>query len=92
MIIHLLHRIDRREKWRSVWGFFHGLITFLPLLAFAGSLWYVYMHGQDIMQEISKTAAQQAGQYSQDSMGRLIDQFKGYFPGMSGSSSSSSVR
>ncbi len=88
LIVEYLHRAERRDRWRAVGSFVRSIVALIPFIAFAASLWYVYAHGEDLMDKIAESAAQRAASYSQDSMGNLFDRFQQYLPGAQGSSSS----
>ena len=65
MIVQFLERMDRRERWRSFWSGIRNGLSMIPLIFFLGSLWYVYLHGQDLLQKIAEEAAKQAAVYTQ---------------------------
>lgn len=90
IIVEYLRRAERRDRWRAVGSFVRSIVALIPFIAFAGSLWYVYVHGEDLMDKIAESAAQRAATYSQDSMGNILDRIQQYLP--NNASSSSSVR
>ncbi len=62
VIIDYLDRMNRRDRLRTVGGFFRGLLGVVPLVVLLGSLWYLAENGDQLLQKIAATAAQQAMQ------------------------------
>jgi hypothetical protein len=89
LIVHYLQRADKRDRWRTWSSTARSIVSLLPFLLFLGSLWYVYAHGEDLLQKVADEAARSAARYSQQSAEGLLDKFKGYLPGSAQGSSSS---
>lgn len=75
LIVAYLHRMDRRDHWRTIGGFFHGLITLIPIIIFLLSAWYFLLHGTQIIQQITDMSVKSMAGYSQQG---LMDQFNQY--------------
>ena len=86
LILGYMARADRRDRWRTLGGFFRSILTLLPVLFFLGSAWYVYLHGTDLLNVIIDRSAKSAASYSQQSTQGVVNQFKGFFLGGSSSS------
>lgn len=76
-----LHRMDRRDRMRTIGGFVHGLLALIPMLFFLWSAWYVYEHGDELLQKIAGEAARQAAgatmNIDEGGMQQLLDQMMG---------------
>lgn len=73
-ILVVLHRMDTRDKWRNVGGFFRGLIALIPMVIIVVSTWYFYVHGADFMKLIADQAASSAAEYTQGQGSGLVDE------------------
>ncbi len=73
-ILHHLESLDKRDKWRTVGGFFKFLINLIPILFLLGSAWYFIEHGTDIMKMIADQAASSAAAYTKDQGSGMFDQ------------------
>lgn len=90
-IVHYLHRMDRRERWRSVGGGIHALIAFIPTVLFLGSIVYFYYYGDDLIEEMMNRAVRQVTFQSSapDDGGNIFEQFRSFFGGDEEGASSS---
>lgn len=77
-ILIYLHRMDRRDRLRTVGGFFRGMLAIIPLAFFLWSAWYFYAHGDELMEQLTEQAAKSAAEYSQQEAGDLMDQLEQY--------------
>lgn len=75
LIVHYLHNLDRRDRLRTIGGFFKTMIGIIPIIIVVWSTWYFYKHGAELMQQLTKEAVKQSAEYSQDS---LMDQLEQY--------------
>lgn len=57
LIVEYLHRMDRRDRLRTIGGTFRGILSIIPIAFFLFSIWYLYAHGQEVLQMISDEAA-----------------------------------
>jgi hypothetical protein len=73
LIAHLA-RLDRRDRLRTIGGFFRGLIGLIPLAVFIFSTWYFYNHSAEIMQQITEQSARAAAKYTQSGSQALMKQ------------------
>jgi len=78
MILLYLHRMDRRDKLRTIGGFFRGMLGLIPLVLLLWSTWYFIEHGEEFMQQITSEAVKQSAAYSQDSMMDQLEQYQQY--------------
>ncbi len=80
ILLHL-ESLDKRDKWRTVGGFFKFLINLIPILFLLGSAWYFLQNGADIMKMIADQAASSAAAYTKDQGSGMFDQLmKQYQP------------
>lgn len=56
----MLHRMDRRDRWRTIGGFVRTLIGLVPVVILLLSMLYVYRYGDALIEKIAGTAARQA--------------------------------
>lgn len=78
-ILFHLRRMDRRDRWRTVGGFFRSIITIIPVLLVIASAWYFYRYSDQILEKISAQAAQQAAKFAQPRDGdQLMQQMQKY--------------
>tara|TARA_Y100000310_G_C20498096_1_gene722554 strand:+ start:338 stop:646 length:309 start_codon:yes stop_codon:yes gene_type:complete len=81
IIIENLRRMDKRDRLRTIGGFFKGIISMIPIIIMLVSIWYVYAHGDKLLQKITQQAAQEAANITGDSAGKLMEQINLNFPG-----------
>ena len=81
ILLHL-RRMDRRDRLRTWGGFFKGVIGILPVLAFIYGAWYMYEHGDEVLAQIAKEAAQQAAAVTQGTAENLMEQIDPTDPGL----------
>jgi hypothetical protein len=78
VIVAYLHKMDRRDKWRTIGGTIRGFLAMIPLIFFLVSAWYVYTNGASLLEQITAEAAKQAVKYS-PANSDFMNQFKDYF-------------
>jgi hypothetical protein len=71
VIITFLHRMDRRDRLRTIGGSVRGMLSLIPMLLFLWSAWYLYEHGDELLTKIAQESAKQAVQ-SQQEMGTML--------------------
>lgn len=54
-----LRRLDRRDHARTVWMTIRSIIGLLPLLAIVGGAIYLYLQGDDLLQNFTTTLPKQ---------------------------------
>lgn len=81
IIIAYMHRMDKRDRIRTWGGFVRSLISLIPMALFVWSTWYFFVHGDELMQKITKYAAQSAASMTQQNSSEFMEQFKLMFPG-----------
>jgi cadmium resistance protein CadD (predicted permease) len=81
IIVEFLRRMDKRDRLRIWGGFFRGLLGLIPLAVMLFSVWYVYEHGDELLQKITQQAAKEAAAMTSDSAQDILKQFEVIFPG-----------
>ena len=81
IIIEHLHRLDARDRLRTWGGFFRGLIGLIPIAVLLLSIWYMYEHGDELLQKITQQAAKEAAAMAGDNTGELMKKIELVFPG-----------
>tara|TARA_Y100000310_G_scaffold343528_1_gene451652 strand:- start:2867 stop:3178 length:312 start_codon:yes stop_codon:yes gene_type:complete len=81
IIVEFLRRMDKRDRLRTWGGFFKGMISLIPIIVMLGSIWYVYEHGEELLQKITQQAAKEAAAMTSDSAGDIMKQIELVFPG-----------
>jgi ATP-dependent Zn protease len=72
IVLHL-ERLDKRDRWRTIGGFFKFLVSLIPVLFLLGSAWYFLQHSGDIMKMIADQAASAASKYTQNQSQGMFD-------------------
>lgn len=80
IIIEHLRRMDKRDRLRMIGGFFKGILGLIPIAVMLASIWYVFVHGDELLQKITQQAAQQAASFAEGSAGKLMDQINLVLP------------
>jgi hypothetical protein len=52
LLVHM-QNMDRRDYWRTIGGFFKGVLTLIPMILFLVSTWYIYAYRDTILQQIT---------------------------------------
>lgn len=78
-IIMHLERMDKRDRMRMIGGFFKGLISIIPVIAFIVGAWYFYQNGDEIMTDIARKAAEQAAEVTKQGTQGILEQIQGSF-------------
>ena len=79
-VVEILEMMNRRDRARTLAGFFRGLVSLIPLIILLWSTWYFYAHGADLIKMISSEAAKQAAAATQKNSGDLMKQLQDYLP------------
>ncbi len=74
-ILEHLRRLDHRDKLRTQWGFFRGIIALIPLIFLLWSAWYFTTHFAEVMKTVADQAAKSAASYTQEQGSSMFDQF-----------------
>jgi hypothetical protein len=53
ILVHM-QNMDRRDHWRTIGGFFRGLLSIVPVLIFFASTWYIYAYRDTLMENMTK--------------------------------------
>ena len=59
LILLHLERMDRRDRLRTIGGFFKTLITFIPIIILVWSTWYFVAHMDEIMKKFAEQVTNQ---------------------------------
>lgn len=76
-ILTQLEQLNRRDRLRTWGGFLRSLI---PLAILVGSVWYVYEYGDNLLEHLARTAAEQAARMTEQSSRGIVEQFQQFFP------------
>ena len=79
-IVEILHRLDKRDRMRTMLSTFKTILTLIPVIVFLASAAYLYFYGEDLIQQITEMAGQRAAEYSEGSMTNFLEQFNNYLP------------
>jgi len=79
LIVEYLRRMDVRDRRRQIAGFFRGLLALIPTALFLWSIWYLYQHGDDLLKELTKQAAEQARIVTEQQGSGFMEQLKKQF-------------
>jgi hypothetical protein len=79
-ILDHLARMDRRDRLRTIGGFFRGLLGLIPIIILLGSVWYAYQYGDELLAKITKQAAEQAAAATQQGAGNLMEKLELMLP------------
>lgn len=77
-IIRCLHRLDKRDRARTIGGFFKSLIGFIPIIILIGSVWYAYRYGDELLEKIAQQAAKQAAIMTEQGTDSVMQRFGGF--------------
>ena len=80
VIIHYMHKMDRRDRLRTWGGFLRGVLGLIPIAAVVWSVWYFYEHGDEMLMKITTMATQQAAQVAEERSGDMLQQLQLLFP------------
>lgn len=75
LLVLYLHKMNKRDRLRTIGGFFRGIFTLIPVAVLVWSAWYFYAHGTEFMKEITAEAVRQSAAYSQGSMMEQLQQY-----------------
>jgi len=81
IIIGFLRRMDKRDRLRMWGGFFKGMLALIPLIIMLASIWYVFAHGDELLQKITQQAAREAATITGESTEGIMKQIELVFPG-----------
>jgi len=68
LILHYLNKINKRDRLRTIGGFFRGILGLIPIAVMLFALWYAYAHGDELLEKITKMAAEQATSMTTESI------------------------
>ena len=77
ILVHLKN-LDRRDRLRTWGGFFRGLLSLIPAIAFIYGVWYFYQHGDEVMAKIAKVAAEQAMEATTNGANGIMKQLQNF--------------
>ncbi|HCI03737.1 TPA: hypothetical protein DE059_02305 [Candidatus Peribacteria bacterium] len=77
-IIEHLRNIDKRDRLRTIGGFFKGLISLIPIIVLLGSIWWAFKYGDQLLEKIAQQAAKQAAIVTEQQGGEVMKQFENF--------------
>lgn len=81
VMIACLQRMDKRDRIRTWGGFVRSLISLIPIALFVWSTWYFIAHSDEIMQKMTKYAAESAATMTKDNSAEFMQKIQLMFPG-----------
>ena len=92
VLVHM-QNMDRRDYWRTIGGFFKGVLTLIPMVLFLVSTWYIYAYRDTILQQItSQVTSQMQSMMPTIPDSNFMDRLQPYLPKGQSSSASSVQR
>ena len=80
VIIMHLEKMDRRDRLRMIGGFFRSILGLIPIALTIFALWYTFKHGDELLEKITKQAAQEAANITTNRAGDFVRQLETVFP------------
>ena len=80
LIVTYLHRLDKRDKLRTIGGFVTRLFMALPVLILLLSVWYLYHYGDELMAEFTQKSAEAVHAQFNESTSGISDTIKSLLP------------
>lgn len=68
--------MDRRDRLRTIGGFFRGIIGLLPIILVLASAWYVYQNSDKLLKQVTEEAAKQAAKYTEENATKFMENFR----------------
>ncbi|MBP9750489.1 MAG: hypothetical protein KBC95_01440 [Candidatus Peribacteraceae bacterium] len=76
-MIEILDRMNRRDRWRTIGGFFRGAVVIIPTLVIILSSIWLYFYGSNLVQDFIQQTTNQAAEQAQESfMDRMLEGFQ----------------
>ena len=75
-ILDILYQMNKRDRLRTMGGFFKGLISMIPIIVLLASLWYAYEYGDVLLEKVSESAARQAAKVTQQGSADIMDRIR----------------
>lgn len=79
-ILHHVGRMDRRDRLRTIAGFFKGILTIIPIIILLGSVWYFYNNGDQLIAKVAEESAKQAATFMEKGSSNLLKGLDIYLP------------
>lgn len=74
-----IERMDKRDRLRTIGGFFRSIIGLIPIIIIVWSTWYFIAHRDDFLKQVidmsAKATMESAKTIDQSSVQRLIEQY-----------------
>ena len=68
LILLYLKKMNKRDRLRTIGGFIRGVFGLIPILIMVFVLWYAYAYGDQLLEKITKMAAEQAASMTTESL------------------------
>ncbi|MBI1812260.1 hypothetical protein HY285_01810 [Candidatus Peregrinibacteria bacterium] len=88
-VVYYLQRLDKRDKLRTIGGFFRALIMLIPTLLVLWSAVYFYQHGDEFLKKIASITTNQVSQFTQQHAGDFTKQLQDAMKGRGSSGGTS---
>ena len=73
IILHL-EKLDKRDRWRTIGGFFRFLINLIPLALLLLGSWYFVNHTSEFIKMMTDQAAKSAATFTKTESTSIFDQ------------------
>src|SRR3989338_4191123 len=83
-IIDILELMNKRDKMRTWGGLVRTIIHFIPLIILIWSVWFTYAHWDEMLREISRSAAEQSAAMMQKTGSGWTQQFQNQIDNLMG--------
>ncbi|MEK7563295.1 MAG: hypothetical protein AAB544_02790 [Patescibacteria group bacterium] len=83
-IVDILEHMNKRDKMRTWGGFVRSIIHFIPLIILIWSVWFTYAHWDEMLLEISRSAAEQSAAMMQRTGSGWSQQFQNQIDNLMG--------
>lgn len=79
LIVMYLHRMDRRDRLRTIGGTIRSMIAIIPVILFLLSAWYLYTNSTQLLESVSEASARAVLKMNPAANSDLMQQLEGYF-------------
>ena len=83
-IVDILELMNKRDKMRTWGGFVRNILHFIPLIILIWSVWFTYAHWDEMLLEISRSAAEQSAAMMQRTGSGWSQQFQNQIDNLMG--------
>ena len=76
-ILEILEHMNRRDRARTIGGFFKSVISLIPVFILLWSVWYVFEHGDELLSQLTSKSAEAVQNSMEGSTQNIMKQFEG---------------